>query len=285
MAGDETIWLHNADQAASPVLDVGIRLHDQRNQATPLKSGKFSPKKPVRAFIDVTDPDARRFISQVLKQKGGRFHFQYNPESVKDSKGVEYDEANPLGYSHPQLQFTHGQARVVSFTLVLDVFKRTMSNELPPAVEEQVKFLRSLEYPRKGSGSIHRSPPRVCLTIGRLVVYGVVRKAEPSYQTWDQSLNLIRATMDMEIQETPLKATMTNRDILSSGMFLSAPISFANTGTQAPKPTPPANRPKVNANKGKKTTRSTGNKQRKPSGRRRTSGNNRRGSSPPRRRR
>lgn len=164
--------------------------------------------RPKRAYLDIADPKRR-------------MEFQYNPIKIDDEKGAEYTTSHGVGTSHGVPQFSHGKERTLKFDLILDVFKRTESNRPPGDVEEKIKILRALEYPRKGDGLIKRSPSKVIFTMGRLVVYGVVKSASVHIETWDHRLNIMRAMVSLEIQEVPLKASINNEDILGNAMFVS----------------------------------------------------------------
>jgi len=52
--------------------------------------------------------------------------FQYYPETIDDSRGVEYITKNAIGGSHPLYQWLHGNARVISFSATFT------SDEQPP---------------------------------------------------------------------------------------------------------------------------------------------------------
>lgn len=55
---------------------------------------------------------------QVIERNGNpgeRREFQYFPESISDTRGVDYVSKNAVGSSHPIYQWTHGSPRGLSF--------------------------------------------------------------------------------------------------------------------------------------------------------------------------
>lgn len=50
-----------------------------------------------------------------------RITFDINPETFEDNKDTDFAEIPILGMSHPHLQFTNGNTRTLSFTIILTI--------------------------------------------------------------------------------------------------------------------------------------------------------------------
>jgi hypothetical protein len=45
-------------------------------------------------------------------------YFQYFPETIQDTRSVDYIQKNPVGSSHPLYQWVQSNARTISFTCI-----------------------------------------------------------------------------------------------------------------------------------------------------------------------
>lgn len=152
----------------------------------------FAGADPTKAQLIPLDNEGREQVQL------SRF-FQYFPENISDSKGVNYASRNIPGGSHPLYQFINGTDRTISFTAIftsdedpappdllaslqgglevgnlsnlitsnpLQALNNTGGTKHNSEVESAVIWLRSFLYPRytKLSGNPHNAPqaPPVC---------------------------------------------------------------------------------------------------------------------------
>ena len=124
-----------------------------------------------------------------------RLEFQYNPDEITDEKSTDFATIKVPGMSHPRYQFVAGEARKISFKLIL--FKGP--------VKQKVAWLRSLLYPRHEKTMLKHAPHKVMLYFGDLYpgVMCVVRqvKARYSYMFDRDSLLPQHAEVEMVLEE------------------------------------------------------------------------------------
>ena len=89
---------------------------------------------------------------------GERLAFQYNPNNIRDEKSTRYAAITIPGMSHPRYQYVAGEPRRIVFTI--ELFKA--------AVQQQVDWLRSLQYPEHVGSMLKRAPHRVIFIFGDL---------------------------------------------------------------------------------------------------------------------
>lgn len=101
-----------------------------------------------------------------------RVYFQMMPDSISDSKSVNWNQVQIVGRSHPILAYDSSAPRTFSFTLY---FFAHPSHEDPTTQGEIVKNIRtlmSLTYPDYRGGV---KPPHKCtLKIGNMIAWHVV---------------------------------------------------------------------------------------------------------------
>lgn len=156
--------------------------------------GGLKPK-PARASIIPLDGHNEDAIMEGQKRS-----FQYFPETVSDSKGVDYQAKAIPGLSHPLYQWTRGDAREITFTSIFtrdnssrpDTRTRTLEFETPDGditgeanidiaiadrrnadIPGAVAWLRSFLYPEyseDGAGGFNRGRPRRPLPPKKLIL-------------------------------------------------------------------------------------------------------------------
>ena len=126
--------------------------------------------------------------------------FQYNPDEVTDEKNTDFATIKIPGMSHPRYQFVAGEARKISFRLVL--FKGP--------VREKVAWLRSLLYPQHEKTMLRNAPHKVLFFLGDLYpgVMCVVRQVRARYFHMFDSENLLpqHAEVDLTLEEIVTKS-------------------------------------------------------------------------------
>lgn len=162
------------------------------------------------------------------------FKFQFWPESLHDTKSVEYAKKTVLGSSHPLYQFIHGGERSLTFTAV---FTRDRAPSLSegilnssgvvgaiantPFVDDYnadinatVWALRRFMYPSYGTGDLKAFPPEfIQLQMDNTAIGGygfhpvdimdcIMSRCDVTYHAWFPSGAPRYITVDLEFWET-----------------------------------------------------------------------------------
>jgi hypothetical protein len=119
-----------------------------------------SKKSPVRAGMAFWDPNLGIEISGTLQA------FQYFPEKIQDSRGVEYAQKTVPGGSHPIYTFISGGERAISFEAVFTNENASMTslkdNPYSVDIPHALRWCRQATYPIISNG-ISKPPPLVVL--------------------------------------------------------------------------------------------------------------------------
>jgi hypothetical protein len=109
----------------------------------------------------------------ILDTKTGEFiKFQMMPDSISDSKSVNWNQIQIVGRSHPILAYDSSASRTFSFTLYFFAHPSHEDPTTQGTVVENIRFLTSLTYPDYGGGV---KPPHKCvLRIGSMIQWAVV---------------------------------------------------------------------------------------------------------------
>lgn len=91
---------------------------------------------------------------------GSPILFQWNPSTVNENKGVRWAKLSPIGREQPILQYSIGQARVISFQI--DVSE---SGGLGMDAKAYIEQFLELTKPSVG-GNVKR-PPKLQLILGQ----------------------------------------------------------------------------------------------------------------------
>jgi hypothetical protein len=127
---------------------------------------------------------------------GGRVDWSCNPEMFNDTDSTEFAEHGIPGMSGPKLQFSHGGARLLSFTLRLHY-------GLEKNVDTAVKTLRSWLYGDYGSGKLTKAPHRLLISFGDNWPHEkwVMRSVEVAGRLYDKDLKCLAADVSVSLQE------------------------------------------------------------------------------------
>lgn len=126
--------------------------------------------------------------------------FQYNPDEITDEKSTDFAAIKVPGLSHPRYQYVAGEARRISFKLIL--FKGP--------VREKAGWLQSLLYPEHARTMLRNAPHKVLLFFGDLYpgVLCIVRSVRVRYFHMFDSDTLLpqHAEVDLTLEEIVAKS-------------------------------------------------------------------------------
>jgi len=181
----------------------------------------FSGEKPEMAALAYYDPINGEEVI------GGSFQaFQYFPEKIQDTKGVDYSSKTIPGGSHPIYTFISGGERTISFEAIFinddvpksatnllngktysikDADKRDIVN-----IANAISWLRYCMYPTYNNG-VAKAPPLVVVYLpnsgiigtGNYAhsVVGILRRADVSYEAFHRDGTPRIAVVSIEIAE------------------------------------------------------------------------------------
>lgn len=143
--------------------------------------------------------------------------FQSNPNTVNDSKSVNWGDASILGSSHPISQFGSGGERLISFELYLDALKSGFVTNGKVDLTPEIRWWRSLIYPIHYATTTSKvSPPKVSFTFGSMWsgVICIVKKVDVKITFFSVDLAPMRATVSIDLKEVISKSQVSS-DIYS----------------------------------------------------------------------
>jgi hypothetical protein len=108
--------------------------------------------------MSILEIDARGNMDHKSKKS-----FQYFPETITDSRSVNWIEKNVVGGSHPIYQWTYGSARTISFEVVF-------TNEIAPPIPTNGGLLSvasSLESAGAAASSIAKNPLGTAISMAK----------------------------------------------------------------------------------------------------------------------
>lgn len=189
-----------------------------------------------------------------IPETGEVLVFMFNPNMVKDQKGVAYPDQVVPGMSHPVTQFAGGGARVISFEIYLDgdrgrMGQSTSNGQLQnhsraprvgdknPRVSQgpqpnapdkditaEIDFYRSLLYPIavNGGGLADVHPPILVFSMGTLFqsIICVAERCDVQVTSFNVKLRPVRATLNVSLKE-----------VVESSVTRSTVFNTANTGS------------------------------------------------------
>lgn len=188
----------------------------------------FSPLRKIAQAEIISTTPVRPTNGPVLGGPGSAvasesFVFQYWPESLSDSKSVEYAEKMVPGASHPLYQFVRGGARSLGFSAIFTKDVNT-DNPLDPApqndtytrdINAAVWALRRFIYPSYGEGDLKAFPPEfLTLKLPGTALGGfnssgpvdsltcIMSRCDVEYRAWFPDGTPRFATVDLEFWET-----------------------------------------------------------------------------------
>lgn len=118
----------------------------------------------------LTKPDNVALIMKVLSSDGSGEYFilPFFPESVSDSKSVNWNNIELPGASHPIYQYVNSGERTISFTAkLLREIKPVAGETIVKSpynvdINDVVRFLRSCLYPQKSNTETIVKAPPIC---------------------------------------------------------------------------------------------------------------------------
>ncbi len=145
----------------------------------------------------------------VVPGRGITYQFMFNPSKITDTKVTNFGAIELPGASHPVYQFGSGGERLIKFDLYLDGDRGRVGRRDAGAVldvTDEISLLRSLIYPSLygSTGKISTVYPfTVIFTFGTWYngVLCIVKKADPSPSFFTPKLEIVRATVSMELAE------------------------------------------------------------------------------------
>lgn len=189
----------------------------------------ITPDKATKGYLAILDGP---YVDTV-------FVFPINPKEIKDSHSPNYADHQIIGRGHPKSHYTSGGPRVISFALDMDAKnemlctrnsgvmllgprdtpegdsfeqRRATIGDPVDKLNESIRFLQALTYPRaftrqrSAFGELLTGPHPI------LFVYGpdkrircILRKADVTEKEWTQEGRVLRASMEIELHEQPLK--------------------------------------------------------------------------------
>ena len=112
--------------------------------------------------------------------------FLFNPESISDSRTVNFSEINAPGSSYPIFQYVNTGAR----TMTLDLF---LSNTTKGTVKTYLAFMEKF-LPK---GTKFSKPPILVLAMGSDVRECIVTSLNRNFTDFDKNLDVKRATISI----------------------------------------------------------------------------------------
>lgn len=181
--------------------------------------------KPVTAALAMYDP--------IVGSEVGDFQaFQYFPEKISDSKGVDYASRTVPGGSHPIYTFISGGERTISFSAIFAndkapeddssslknlltgkasfSFKDDKNRPDVVNIQEAVKWLRSFLYPEYRN-QVSSPPPLAVLYLpnsgivgaGKYPdsIIGIITRADVSYEAFHRNGSPRIVVVEVELKE------------------------------------------------------------------------------------
>jgi hypothetical protein len=160
----------------------------------------------------VTTTAVRGFLASMDTIPILKVVFQFNPETMRDDKRVEYTE-EPAGTSDDVvLRYTGAGLRTLSFTLQLHGWERgrdpANATGVDNGVSTDLAVLRSFLYPRaspwaqlahQGDGWLSTEPPLCVFGFGSRVLHCHVSQLAVTEQQYNSTLAPVRATVEVTL--------------------------------------------------------------------------------------
>lgn len=129
-------------------------------------------------------------------ESAARITFDINPETFEDNKDADFAEIPIPGMSHPRLQFTNGNTRTLSFTIILHY-------GVTQNVPEAIRLLQSWLYPEYDNGRLKKAPSRLLLVFGDTWPdeQWVMRSCNITRKRFDKNLTCNYAEASIELAE------------------------------------------------------------------------------------
>lgn len=135
-------------------------------------------------------------------QDGAPVPFLYNPSEIDDGRTVEYEELNPLGFSHSVLHYKHAKSDPVTFTMSVGSRLPYTSIQAPMSVEVFIGLLEDITCPVFKAGRMVSAPPEVVFVFGMYIKTGLIKNIKVSRKQFSPLLTIERADIAVTMQET-----------------------------------------------------------------------------------
>jgi hypothetical protein len=148
-----------------------------------------------RAEIEVIDLDAEGYRRSGRTET--RFPVQFNPQTLRFSKGAQIAEIAVYGLDAPLLQYVRGQAETLSVELFFDATDLGMGEGVPGVGEIDSRFYQLV----KQQSHLHATP-RVVFRWGLGFAFrGIVERVERSFELFAPDGTPLRATFSLSLKE------------------------------------------------------------------------------------
>ena len=166
-------------------------------------------------------------------QAVGRY-FMFNPNEVKDTKGITWGSKEIPGASHPVYQYGAGGERLISLNLYIDGDRgrkgrqqaragvNTTTGEGPLSIMDELMWYRSLQYPRAyGQRVVDVGPSPMLLSFGELYQKTPVicKKADWDINYWTPNLEPVRAVVTLQLAEVVPRSQVRGDLLQAAGLL------------------------------------------------------------------
>lgn len=192
------------------------------------------------------DRGKERAIRGILAPKGYEdpkeiLFFQFNPDKITDSKGVDWFSSKYLGFSAPQLMWVGGQDRTIRFDLFFDATSESVSKEMgnpwdgygnilnldqvfPNGIMDNIEKLQSFQYPISKErprfvGNVatpsarFEAPPLLTFCFGPFYMECALTALDVSYELFDKKLVPRRAICSVTLTVYEFERIIVNSSL------------------------------------------------------------------------
>lgn len=124
------------------------------------------------------------------KSTGEVRSFLFNPESISDSRAVNFGEINAPGSSYPTFQYVNTGARTLSLNLFL-------ANTNKGTVKQYLKFIEQF----LPTGKRFNKPPIMIIAMGTDVRECLVTSVNRNFTDFERNLDVKRATITINLTQ------------------------------------------------------------------------------------
>jgi len=132
--------------------------------------------------------------------KGEQYEVQFNPKEYTVEKSVPWNPQATAGNDAPEMQFTTGQAKQLSFELFFDGYEEQRDVREPSGSSAGTKEIEKLALI---DGDLHR-PPKVLFVWGSFSFDGVIESMSQKYTMFLPDGKPCRATVSVRMKEARL---------------------------------------------------------------------------------
>lgn len=123
---------------------------------------------------------------------GEVFTFQFNPNTIKTSRGTNYNELSGCGSAYPNYQYVGGEGEEISFTL--EIFSNWK------CCTDAMKYMNGL-MPPKDTQAIFTKPPVFYFSFGSSFTEKcILTKFDKSHEEFDSLLATTSMSIDIKLK-------------------------------------------------------------------------------------